>query len=54
MADVEGVSAGPVLDVVSADDDVDVSDALVELSLEHADRPKTASAAMLAAVSVLR
>ncbi len=34
--------------------DSDSLDALVELSLEHADRPRTAIAAMVAAVRVLR
>jgi hypothetical protein len=37
-------------DVVSAAAD----DSEVELSVEHAERPRTASAAMVAAVSVLR
>jgi hypothetical protein len=42
-------------EVASADDVAsDELDSLVELSLEHADRPRTAIAAMVAAVSVLR
>jgi len=42
-------------EVASADDVASAElEALVELSLEHADRPRTAIAAMVAAVSVLR
>jgi len=48
-------------DVVVADDVAEevvsaalVSEAVVELVLEHAERPTTASAAMVAAVNVLR
>jgi hypothetical protein len=44
------VVAGAADDVVSAT--ADCSE--VELSVEHAERPRTASAAMVAAVSVLR
>jgi hypothetical protein len=51
LADV--VVAAAEVDV-SADADVELSDALVELSFEHADRPNTAIAAMVAAVMVLR
>jgi hypothetical protein len=48
-----GVVVAGAADVVSATGDAEVSEVAVEPSLEHAERPRTATA-MVAAVSVLR
>jgi hypothetical protein len=51
---IAGLDVAGAIDVVSAAADTDVSEADVEVSLEHAETPRTAIAAMVAAVNVLR